>query len=412
MGACLLAGSLLAGSAGAQEQQALFEAPAEGDAGTLLTFMKQLAQPGHDFESREDAERYSRKAAAAIATTADRVVNGPADDRQKIKAIEFKLRSLKLLDGLDDANARSAADAYLAKVRNDENPALAIAGLRLHLTERLAQWRMLPESEKSATLDELREVVSRDAPNNDPVLIEKLRLLTFVADVLGDTPDRQRILDLIEPLMPRFEALRAEADPGSAELKKLAALEGVVRRLNLPGQPIEVEGTLLSGETLHWESYRGKVVLIDYWATWCGLCNAELPNVRRLHRKYADQGFEVLGVCLNDEKQPVVRFLEKQNLRWPMLFGHRKESRGWNHPMVGKYGIFDLPRAILVDRQGRVVHTNARGEKLEVALRQLFDGNANGQPVAVQDHAAPGISATNSSPNAVQAVQLNAVDKP
>lgn len=379
--ACLISTTLLASLAFAEErtvdanvQQARFEPPADGDPGVLLKFMQRLAKPGHNFQSRDAAERYSRRAARAIVKTADRIVKGPAKDRQKIRAVEMKLRSLRLLGGLGDNKAQRQATTYLGKIRNHENPAIATAGVRMHVSERIARWRVMSDAEKQQLLDEVTADVLRDRPT-----IDKVRLLTFVGDVLGDMPDRDLVLATIEPLMPHLATLREEHGPESTEAQKLAALEGVVRRLKLPGQPIEVEGKLLTGEPIDWQKYRGKVVLIDYWATWCGLCKAEMPNVRRLHEQYGDQGFEIVGVCLDEDPKLAKQFLNKQEFPWPTLIGHDEATRGWNHPMVQKYGIFDLPRAILVDREGRVVHVNARGEQLATALEQLFQ-----QPVAVE----------------------------
>ncbi len=364
---CLLC--YVASSAAAQEvgQTDRFQLPERDDPATMLAFMQALAEPGHDFNSREAAVAYTKRAAHAIALAADRVLSGPSEDGQKVAAIELKMRSLKMLDGVGDPAAHEAALAYSARLRSDDNPALALTGLRIYLGDRLRHWQALPQAEKSATLHEVADVLQRH-----PASVEQIRLLTLLADVLGDTPERGQALELIDPMIDPFEKLASDQGPNSVAAQKLVSLQGVLRRLRLPGQQIEVEGELLSGQPIDWESYRGKVVLIDYWATWCGPCQAELPNIHRLHEQYADQGFEVVGVCLDDDKARVQSFLTRRGYGWPTLFGHARETRGWKHPMVSKYGVFDLPRAILVDRQGRVVQTNARGKRLAVALSALF----------------------------------------
>ena len=364
LGASLLAGALIASRASAEEGAEAFAAPENADAAQLLEFMKRLAKPGHDFESREAAERYSRQAAKGIIDSAERLLEGASEDQQKVVAVEMKLRSLRLLEGLEDPSARGGARLYLKELRQSQVPALAFAGLRLQVSDRLSQWRTLPASDKSATLQALADAVEESDPS-----VEQVRLLTMVADVLGDTRERKRVLAVIEPMLPRLEAVAEASEEGA---QKVAALEGVLRRLQLPGNPIEVEGDLLTGGPVDWASYRGKVVLIDYWATWCGPCNAELPNVRRLHEKYADRGFTVLGVSVDDDKQRVKQFLDRHSVDWPTLFGHRENARGWKHPMVDKYGVFDLPRAILVDRDGHVVSMNARGARLTAELEKLF----------------------------------------
>lgn len=351
-----------------------FAPPTNADAKGLLKFIHRLAEPGVEFRSRDDANRYSRRAARAIVKAAGRVLRGEATDAEAIKAIEVKASALRLLDGMNAAEDLPSADEFLGGWLRDKRPAVALAALRSRAADRVQHWRVLGQAEKAQFLTDVESVVTAA-----PATPDHVRLVTYVADVVGDSPERGEVLTMVERIEPHFA--NSVAQDGAPEVaEKLASLEGVARRLRLPGEPIEVEGTLLDGEEIDWEQYRGKVVLIDYWATWCGLCHAELPTIRQLHQTYAEQGLEVLGVSLDEDPERVEKFLAEQDIPWPTLFGGSQETRGWNHPMVAKYGIHDLPRLILVDRDGKVVTLNARGGQLAAEVKRLFADAAQAEP--------------------------------
>jgi peroxiredoxin len=146
-------------------------------------------------------------------------------------------------------------------------------------------------------------------------------------------------------------------------------MTGIARRLDLPGKEMKIEGTLVGGETFDWKAYRGKVVLIDYWATWCGPCIQELPNVKENYDKYHDKGFEVVGISLDSDSARLERFLAEQKIPWACLF---KEGAGWDHPMAKYYGVMGIPATMLLDREGKVVSMGARGGELGRQLASLL----------------------------------------
>lgn len=143
-----------------------------------------------------------------------------------------------------------------------------------------------------------------------------------------------------------------------------------LRFFQLQKQPFELAFTALDGRKVDLLKLRGKVVLIDFWATWCGPCIAELPNVKKAYADYHDKGFEVIGVSLDNEKdrQKFIDLVAAEGVAWPQRF----EGKGWNDPLVKKYTVSGIPAMFLLDQKGMLVSTNARGPKLEAEIKRLL----------------------------------------
>jgi thiol-disulfide isomerase/thioredoxin len=114
---------------------------------------------------------------------------------------------------------------------------------------------------------------------------------------------------------------------------------------------------------------KGKVVLIDFWASWCGPCRKENPNVVRTYEKYKEDGFTVMSVSLDTDKDKWIAAINKDNLSWP---NHVSDLAGWNSQVGKKYGVSSVPFTVLIDQEGKIIKTNLRGEALEIELKRIY----------------------------------------
>ena len=153
--------------------------------------------------------------------------------------------------------------------------------------------------------------------------------------------------------------------PASAPARKAA---GARTRLESVGKTISLQGKSPSGGKVDLAAYRGKVVLIQYWASWCEPCKADMVTLKDLLARYGRSGFSIIGVNLDSSLQKMGAYLAESRLPWPQIF----EEGGLDSRPANELGILTLPTMILVDQQGKVVNRNIHVAELDRELKKLI----------------------------------------
>ena len=184
-------------------------------------------------------------------------------------------------------------------------------------------------------------------------------------------PHSDRLPELTEPFRTVFADIQnRQVKPVIREYAEVYA--GVLRRWELLGKPMPIWGADLSGTRLDDKTLDGKIVLLDFWATWCGPCIAEFPHLKLLYQKYKDKGFEIVGYSVDADQDRLRAYLERNPVPWIILSKESTESAGLP-PLSHYYGAKALPVVLLRDRSGKTLLIDARGQKLDDVLEKLFE---------------------------------------
>ncbi|MBI5761347.1 MAG: redoxin domain-containing protein [Planctomycetales bacterium] len=146
----------------------------------------------------------------------------------------------------------------------------------------------------------------------------------------------------------------------------------VLRRLNLPGQSVQLSGPTLAGGQVAVEDFSGKVVLVVFWSTEAKPFEQQLPALQAAIQKFRKQPFAVVGISLDKDRLALEDYVARREITWPQIFFDDEEKQSWNHPIVSYYGVMDVPMLWVIDRQGKVASVNVKADEVETTVESLL----------------------------------------
>jgi len=248
---------------------------------------------------------------------------------------------------------------------NDINTQLKhVAG---KIKAKIVAWRM-PEADLAPELEELDTIYAQHKGGNAEDLANVLRLkATVYWSVVDNSEKGIAVMRQIKKDYPNTTVGR-DADRIISSIQE--AQEGrKIRRTLVDGTKLpDFAEKDLQGNPLSLARYKGKLVLVDFWATWCDPCVGELPNIMKAYNKHHADGFEVIGISLDMDEQKLRSFLKTKEIPWAQYF----DGKGWQNKLAAKYGIPSVPATFLLDREGKIIGQDLRGEALEQALAKAL----------------------------------------
>ncbi len=238
----------------------------------------------------------------------------------------------------------------------------------------------LSEDEMMAKYLEIRKPLddfARDQMNKNPANPFNIILSTSATPNMGFKDWDPKNLDVLIKVAKAFKKRYKDSPMAATMETQVFQIESAYNEFLNAGSD-KAQGPLVpeismkdpSGKVIKLSSLRGKIVLVDFWASWCGPCRKESPNVVKLYKQYKDKGFTVFSVSLDTDPAAWKKAITTDGLIWPY---HVSDLLGWDTPLIQTFAFNSIPHTILIDEDGKIIATGLRGVSLEQKLNELLD---------------------------------------
>ena len=291
--------------------------------------------------------------------------------------IAKKQRFIVLIEGGENievtADGTENGAAQIKGSANNDNYQKLI-GMYKVMSEKSAKWQdeyakaeQKKDSKKIAEIQQAFEAESKDFTAKVKAMIPEMGTslsALFATNFLNPEVEMSTIIELAQ----KFEKERPNMKQGQIFVGNAKRMRGIQIGDSAP----EITLNTTQEKPLSLSSLRGKVVLIDFWASWCGPCRQETPNVVKGYNRFKDKGFEIFSVSLDKDKTAWVKAIEKDGLLWP---SHVSDLKYWQSAAAQTYGVNGIPATCLLDKDGKIIGKNLRGEALEKKLEEVLKVN-------------------------------------
>ena len=228
------------------------------------------------------------------------------------------------------------------------------------------------------------QVVFEEQLAQRPDAWDIVRMLTEIQEALGDTAAAEKVFKKSQKVYEK--QLERDKDDRSA-LRGLANIHEKLGNIELASEyQVKADPSLgwvgqvlpdffssvvdLDGKPISLADYRGKVVLLDFWAVWCGPCLGEIPRIKAVYERYHDKGFDVIGVSLDEDAAVLHEFIKEKEVPWRQIL----DGEGFGGTLAKRYGVRSIPAPFLIDREGKVISVKARGHLLSELVEAEIEG--------------------------------------
>ncbi len=348
----------------AEEKVNPYLAPAGLSVDKLVDFILDMEEKPRSIKKRDGF-------ADAIVDAADRVLAEDAKASYRRLAALSKISILHKRASLGNEKADQQLEKFVEEIAGETDKQIAKEVKFLQLERRVLNVDELTLAQVTELLAELKTFFEAEK------LGEKhLRLASSTVHAINrldsaDEAEKEKYGDLREKHFGDFGKLFARSkNKELASYGKKLAKAPKASSSDLVGKPLELEGVTALGAEFNWKAYRGKVVLVDFWATWCGPCRREMPHVKELYKKHKEAGFEVVGVSLDKDLEALAKYIDENEIPWENLAGDGTKQ------LAEKYGVRGIPTMMLVDQKGNIVAVTHKVGDLTADLEKLLKPQA------------------------------------
>lgn len=188
----------------------------------------------------------------------------------------------------------------------------------------------------------------------------KSEVLFALARHYNSKSNSQKVIELAREMI--------EINANDFYVEKALGFQHEAESLGIGVQAPNFKAKTLLGNQISLADQKGKIVILEFWATWCGPCMPEIPHLKLLNSKYSEDEFQIIGVSLDTNSEKLEEFLKEKEMEWPQII----QPKQWDDEITTKYNVYVVPRSFIIGRDGKIVGKNMRGKELEKEVAKLI----------------------------------------